>query len=76
MSGWRRAVQAGLSGLIGALVGALIWGVIGGLGLTLLGTAVGIVLPEMMIIGGLLVFFGYLIWWWGYRKGRGHSGDS
>ena len=58
---------------VGAGVGAGTYATIGGLGLVGLGTAVGITLVPMMVIGGTLAAGGYGLYRLGRREQHSHS---
>lgn len=67
--GTKGAIKTVASGVCGAGVGAGVYGVIGGVGLAVGGTAVGLTLGPFIAIGTGIGTLGYGIYWLGKEVG-------
>jgi hypothetical protein len=68
--GAKEAVNAVVSTGVGAAAGAATYGIIGGVGLAVTGTAVGVTLGPFMAIGAGIGLTVYGIFWFGKHVGK------
>ena len=68
--GTKDGLKAVAAGAAGAGAGAATYGIIGGLGLAAMGTAVGITLGPFIAIGAGIGLTGYGTYWIGKQVGR------
>lgn len=66
---WNQAHRYSTAAIAGAASGAATYGVVGGVGVAALGTAVGITLAPWMILGAAVVTTGYGVYQAGRRAG-------
>ncbi|MGB2754937.1 MAG: hypothetical protein WBD75_00870 [Phycisphaerae bacterium] len=67
--GTKNAVKCAGAGVVGGAAGAAVYGIIGGIGVALTGTAVGITLGPFIGLGAAIGLGGYSLYWLGKQVG-------